>query len=84
MLIHDGTVDREYHINIDCVAYAHVHEYESGPTEYRVDMTNCECFCVRKDEYERIVAYLDKRDYLTAVDSSRAEAIDAWNGRADD
>lgn len=71
MLIHDER-GRECHINIDHVVFAYIaYEDEDRPTEHRVEMTNCEYFDVRADEYERIVAYLDKRDYLTAVDSSR-------------
>lgn len=68
MLIHDEHGKKCY-INLDQVVYAHIYE-GSYLTEHRIKMTNGEHICVSEDEYARIIAYLDKGDYLTTVDSS--------------
>lgn len=61
MLIHDGK--RERHINLDHVVFACIaYEDEDRPTEHRIEMANCDYFDVREDEYDKIVAYLDKED----------------------
>ena len=68
MLIHDE-YGRKCHININQIVCARIYD-RNYFTEHRIEMTNHEYICVSEDEYERIVAFLDKRDYLTTVDSS--------------
>ena len=62
MLIHDE-YGRECHINLDHVVFVRIaYEDDDRPTEHRVEMTNCEYFDVREDEYNKIVKYLDEED----------------------
>jgi hypothetical protein len=58
MLIRDVR-GNEYHVNLSQVVCANVYWYESGPTEYRIEMTNCDYVCVSEDVYDRVVALLD-------------------------
>lgn len=62
MLIHVANrADWKFHINLDQVAFAYIHEDEYG-YPHRIEMSNGECFDIRVDEYDKIVKYLDKED----------------------
>jgi hypothetical protein len=62
MLIHDAVrPDWKFHINLSQVVSAYIHK-DGNSNNHRIEMTNCEYFDVRVDEYRKIVAYLDKED----------------------